>query len=84
MTTLERNVHEAMSSAKDIRWLRGYLQGLLDSGETPESLEPILKTVYEEFRNEKDEAAADLVLDGLDLLTGWHGPGMGVTERKSA
>lgn len=85
MTTLERNVHEALSSADDIRWFRGYLQGLLDSGEvTSDELEEILKRVYEQFRDKGNEAVADLILDGLDLLTGWCGPGMGITQRKTA
>jgi hypothetical protein len=85
MTILERNIHEDLSSADDIRWFRGYLQGLLASGElTPDQLEQVLKRVYEKFRDEGREELADLTLDGLDFLTGWSGPGMGIGERESA
>lgn len=85
MTTLERNVHEALNSAEDIRWFRGYLQGLLDSGKvTSDELEVLLRACYEEVLKRGEEEVADLILDGLDFLTGWHGPGMGISERKSA
>lgn len=85
MSTLERNVHEAVSNAEDIRWLRGYLQGVLDSGQVPpDKLEVILRHVYERALETGREDAADLALDGLDLLTGWHGPGMGVSVREPA
>jgi hypothetical protein len=85
VTTLERNVHQALSAAEGIRWFRGYLQGILDSGEVPpEMLETALRAVYERFRAEGREDLADLALDGLDLLTGWHGPGMGIAERTPA
>ncbi len=85
MTTLERNIEKSVTAAEDIRWFRGYLQGLLDSGKIsrPE-LEVILRALYERFRDSGQERLADLMLDGLDLLTGWHGPDMGVRARKSA
>jgi hypothetical protein len=85
MSTLERNVEESLSSAESIGWLRAYLQGILDSGEvSSEVLEDILRRVHERALAEGREEAADLALDGLDLLTGWHGPGMGIDRRKSA
>jgi hypothetical protein len=85
MTTLEHNVHEAFADAEDIRWIRGYLRGLLDSGKvTSDELEGMLKIVYEEALKKGNEPVADLILDGMDLLTGWHGPGMGISDRKSA
>jgi hypothetical protein len=78
---LERNVERAVRHAQGVRELRSYLQGLIDGGElTPEQLEAVLRVVYEHFRRHGDETAADLTLDGLDLVTGWCGPGMGVTE----
>jgi hypothetical protein len=77
MTTIER-VEEAVSSAEDIRWLRGYLQGQLDAGVRPELLEDACKHAHERLVHLGREDAADAVLDALDLLTGWHGPGMGV------
>lgn len=85
MSTLERTVHEAVSNAEDIRWLRGYLQGILDSGQlSPDQLEAVLRRVSERCLAAGREDAADLALDGLDLLTGWHGPGMGLTAREPA
>jgi hypothetical protein len=86
MTTLERNLEETLSSAEDIRFFRGYLQGLLDSGKiAPDRLEVILRRVYERLRDAGDEGEmTDLVLDGLDFLTGWCGPGMSVVKRESA
>jgi hypothetical protein len=77
MTTLER-VQEAVSSADDIRWLRGYLQGYLDSGRSAATLAKALKRAAVKLREVGDEETADLVLDGLDLLAGWCGPGMGL------
>jgi hypothetical protein len=85
MSTLERKVNEAVSTAEDIRWLRGYLQGLLDSEQiSAAALEDVLRRIYERCLANDREDAADLVLDGLDLLTGWHGPGMGLTVREPA
>jgi hypothetical protein len=85
VTTLERNVGKTLSSAEDIRWFRGYLQGILDSGETSrDELEELLRRVYDQFRDSDQDEVADLILDGLDLLTGWCGPGMGFAERDPA
>jgi len=85
MTTLERNIHQALRSAEGIRWFRAYLQGILASGElTPDQLEEVLKHVHKKCIDEGREDLGDLTLDGLDLLTGWHGPGMGLAERESA
>jgi hypothetical protein len=79
MTVLERNVEAAVTSADDLRWLRGYLRGLLDSGLTPQELEAVLRSVYEHLLTQGDERTADLLLDGLDLLTHWCGPGMALS-----
>jgi len=81
MTVIERVQHEAMAAANaaDIRSLRAYLQGLLDSESIPpETLEAALRLCYEQLRDEGNEEAADLILDGLDLLTAWCGPGQGL------
>jgi hypothetical protein len=40
-----------------------------------------LRVVHERLHELGFEPGADLALDGLDLLTGWCGPGMGLTER---
>jgi hypothetical protein len=85
MTILERNIHETLRSAEGIRWFRAYQQGILASGEfTPDQLQAVLRRVYNKCLEEGREDLADLALDGLDLLTGWHGPGMGIAERESA
>jgi hypothetical protein len=84
MTTLERNVEEALTSADDIRWIRGYLRGLLDAGIPRETLEEMLQGIYVRNRDEGSEAVADLVLDGLDLLAGWCGPGLGIRESSAS
>ena len=80
MTVIERVQHEAIAAANadDIRRLRGYLQGLLDAGLDPEALGLALRDVYETLRDQGNEDAADLILDGLDLLTGWCGPELGL------
>lgn len=81
MTTLERNIEEAVGAAEGAEWLRGYLRGLLDAGIPHEVLMQTLRVVYERLQGLGFEPGADLALDGLDLLTGWCGPGMGLTER---
>jgi hypothetical protein len=83
MTVLERNVEQAVGSAEDIRWFGGYLRGLIDSGVKRSVLEATLKRVYLSFRDDGDERSADLVLDGLDLVTGWCGPGMAIPDRQT-
>jgi hypothetical protein len=75
MTVSER-VEEAVSKAEDVRSLRAYLQGHLNSGQSPELLAEALQRAYTRLREERKDEAADLVLDGLDFLTGWCGPGM--------
>jgi hypothetical protein len=78
---LERNVERAVLHARGVRELRSYLQGLIDGGQlTPEELEVVLRAVYELFRSHGNDTAADLTLDGLDLVSGWCGPGMGVSK----
>ena len=84
MTTLERNIEDAARSAEDLRWFRGYLRGLLDAGVERELLEEVLKRVCLRFRKTGNEQAADLALDGLDLLTGWCGPGMEIPDPQTA
>jgi hypothetical protein len=82
MSTLERNIAESIASADDVRWFRGYLQGVLDAGDTTAAeLQRILRAVYEESRMSGEDEVADLVLDGLDFLTGWHGPNLGIAAR---
>ena len=84
MTLLEKNIENAVRSAEDLRWFRGYLRGLLDGGDlTPQQLEEVLKVVYLHLRDQGSDAAADLVLDGLDLATGWCGPGMSLAGQNS-
>jgi len=77
MTVIER-VEEAVAAAEDIKFLRGYLQGHLDAGLNPDLLAEALRRSYEHLREEGNEDAADLVLDGLDLLTAWCGPELGL------
>lgn len=85
MTVLERNVEEALRSAEDLRWMRGYLEGVLAAGQLDRAmLIDILQEIHDRFRKQGNDHAADMVLDGLDLLTGWHGPGMGVPDRQPA
>ena len=77
MTVLERHVEAAAESAEDLRWFRWYLQGLLDAGTTKAELERTLRHVHEHLAGHGDgEKAADLVLEGLDLLAGWCAPYM--------
>ncbi|HEX4520595.1 MAG TPA: hypothetical protein VH063_13525 [Gaiellaceae bacterium] len=80
MSTLELTVERAVASAEDIRWVRGYLQGLVDGGLEREQLEHVLEHVYEHLRDAGNQSAADLALDGLDFLTGWCGPGMEIAS----
>lgn len=84
MTTLERNIEAAFRSADDFRWVRGYLRGVLDAEPEmdPAMLAEVLRRVYEQFRVSGNERAADIALDGLDVLTGWCGPGMEIPERQ--
>ena len=85
MTTLERNVEEALRSAEDLRWMRGYLQGILAAGDLDrETLIDILQDIHDRIRESGNDHAADMVLDGLDLLTDWCGPGMGIPESQTA
>ena len=77
MTVLERHVETAAEAAEDLRWFRWYLQGLLDAGTTKTELERALRHVHEHLTDREDgEKAADLVLDGLDILVGWCAPHM--------
>lgn len=81
MTVLERNVEQALRSAEDLRWLRGFLAGILASGDVDrDTLIDLLQHTHDRFRHQGQEHAADMVLDGLDLLTEWCGPGMGIPE----
>jgi hypothetical protein len=85
MTVLERNVEQALRSAADLRWMRGYLAGLLAAGDLDrDTLIEILQTIHDRFRARGDDHAADMVLDGLDLLTDWCGPEMGIPESQTA
>jgi hypothetical protein len=84
-TTLARNIEGAVRHADGLRWFRGYLSGLLDSETVSrEELEGLLAAVHERLLAAGEEDGADLVLDGLDLLTGWCGPGMGIPDRQTA
>ncbi len=76
MTVLERHVEAAVVSAEDLRWFSGYLQGVLDAGTTKEQLELVLRRVHSHLGERGEERAADLVLDGLDFVTGWCAPHM--------
>lgn len=76
MTVLERKVEDAVASADDIRWVHGYLRGMLDGGSAPDELQVALENVYKHFRELHNERLADLTLDGLDFVTGWCAPGM--------
>lgn len=84
MTTLERTVQESFLSADDIRWIHGYLRGMLDSGQDREQLELILEHVHRHFQQEGQDRLADLALEGLDLLTAWCGPGMEIPFPETA
>ena len=75
MTVAEQNIHNAVMSAESLGWLAAYLKGVVDSGFAVTDLVAVLERVYSALRDSGNEAAADLVLDGLDLLTGWCGPG---------
>ena len=84
MTTVERHIKGALEAAEDIRWLRGYLRGLLDADTPWDVLERSLTRAYHAAQKAGDERVADLMLDGLDMLTGWCGPSMDLTDRRSA
>ena len=84
MTTVERHIIGALEAAEDIRWLRGYLRGLLDADVSWDVLERSLKRGYDAAQTAGDERVADLMLDGLDMLTGWCGPGMDLSDRRTA
>lgn len=84
MSILEHNLEVAATSADDLQWFRGYLRGLLDGGLEQSLLESVMETVYKHLRDDGNARAADLVLDGLDLVTEWCGPHMGVHESSPA
>ena len=84
MTTLGRNIESKARSAEEIRWFRAYQLVLLDGEVNVAPLERALKTVYEKFRSDGDEAWADLVLDGQDFVHGWCAPGMEIPEAQTA
>ena len=63
---------------------RGLQLVLLDGEVNVAPLERALKTVYEKFRSDGDEAWADLVLDGQDFVHGWCAPGMEIPEAQTA
>ena len=75
MTVAEQNINDAVMAAESLAWLAAYLQGVVDSGFAVADLIGVLGRASLVLRERENEAAADLVLDGLDLLTGWCGPG---------
>lgn len=85
MTVLERNIQEAVASAESLRWISAYLKGALDTGNiSVDELATILEHVYQSFLELGDERASNLVLDALDLLTGWCGPEMQISAPHAA
>lgn len=75
VTVAEQNIHEAVASAESLQWLGAYLKGVLDGGFASADLTAVLEQAYVQLRECGNVGAADLVLDGLDLLSGWCGPG---------
>lgn len=54
------------------------------AGAKKADLEEVLTRMYERLIASGDDELADLALDGLDLLTGWCGPDMGLSEPQAA
>lgn len=75
MTVTEQNIHDAVMRADDLDWLAGYLQGVVDSGFAVADLVALLETASLELRAQGNDASEALVLEGLDLLTGFCAPG---------
>ena len=69
---LENKVeHSVRSSNAGEEWLRGLIEGLLLNGTDRQALIEVLEEVYVRLRDEGNEELADLVLGGVDALTGW-------------
>lgn len=75
MTVAEQSIHDAVASAQSIGWLAAYLQGVVDTGFPVPELIALLEQARGQLLESGNETAEDLVLDGLDLVTGWCGPG---------
>ena len=75
MTVAEQSIHDAVASAEGFGWLAAYLQGVVDTGFPVPDLIALLEQVRSHLQRSGNETAEDLVLAGLDLLTGWCGPG---------
>ena len=75
MTVAEQNIHDAVIAAGDLDWLRAYLQGVVDSGFPVASLVALLERTSLELRADGNDTAEELLLEGLDLLTGFCAPG---------
>ena len=75
VTVAEQNIHDAVITAGDLEWLRAYLQGVVDSGFSLPGLVALLEATSLELRAEGNDAGEALLLDGLDLLTGFCAPG---------
>jgi hypothetical protein len=82
VTVLERYIEDAARSAENLELFVPYLRGLLDAGRPRTELAEMLQRVYEDLLTNSHDEAADLVLDGLDVLTGWCGPGMEIPDHQ--
>jgi hypothetical protein len=86
MTPLEQRVHDAVVSndVDGLRALRDLIRCTAGSGVDLDLITQALTHVYDDCLRAGDESAADLALDGLDLLTGWASPGTKIRPRTSA
>ncbi len=83
MTVAEQSIHDAIASAESLGWLAAYLQGVVDTGFPVPDLIALLEQVRVHLQESGNETAEDLVLDGLDLLAGWCGPGRQIVPSRA-
>jgi hypothetical protein len=73
---IEADIQTALRSDQPLGQLRSIIVGLLDAGQTPESVLAILERCRQQLRSEGREADEDTLMDAMDFLTGWCAPHM--------
>jgi hypothetical protein len=76
MTDPIQTWRDALASELPVRSLRQLAQDRLATGAQKEQLEQELGDLVLELREEGRDADEDVVLDVLDMLTGWSHPSM--------